>query len=105
VTVAAANALLHRRPELYPEPEVFRPERFLGKRPDPYEWIPFGGGVRRCPGTAFAPYQMKMVVATVLSRCRLRLPAPNLPGAFHGLLLAPKGGLEVALVERLGAAA
>ncbi|MGH8510138.1 MAG: cytochrome P450 [Gammaproteobacteria bacterium] len=67
---------MHRRPDIYPEPEQFRPERFLGKNVDPNEWTPFGRGVRRCLGMAFAHLEMKAVLATVLSRARLRTLNP-----------------------------
>jgi cytochrome P450 len=50
----AAIAALHYREDLFPEPEEFRPERFLEEKADNYAWIPFGGGVRRCIGAAFA---------------------------------------------------
>ena len=60
---------MHRRPDLYPEPLAFRPERFLGDdTPGTYEWIPFGGGVRRCLGASFALFEMKVVLGTVLRR-------------------------------------
>ena len=87
--------LLHRRADLYPDPEAFRPERFLGKRIDPYEWTPFGGGVRRCLGMAFALFEMKVVVATVLRQTRLRIERPDAPVARRGFFLAPEGGPRV----------
>lgn len=82
--------LAHRRPETYPEPERFRPERFLERTFSPYEFLPFGGGNRRCIGLAFALYEMKLVLATVLSGFELRLAStrPLLP-VRRGLTLAP----------------
>ena len=67
-----ARYLTHRRPELYPEPTAFRPERFLGAAPPPYTWIPFGGGIRRCLGAAFATMEMKEVLRVVVGRVDLR---------------------------------
>jgi len=63
---------VHRRPDLYPEPERFRPERFLERSYTPFEYLPFGGGARRCIGTAFALYSMKLVLATVMRSHSLR---------------------------------
>jgi cytochrome P450 len=65
--------LLHRNPEIYPEPEQFRPERFLGSAPPPYAYIPFGGGARRCLGSAFALAEMRAVISTVLRRVDLHV--------------------------------
>lgn len=94
-----AMYLLHRRPELYPEPDAFRPERFVGKRViDPYEWTPFGGGMRRCLGYAFALFELKAIVATVLSRVRLRIENPNAAVVRRGFFLAPEHGPRVARV-------
>jgi cytochrome P450 len=101
VTLIDGMYLLHRRPDLYPEPDVFKPERFLGKRViDPYEWTPFGGGIRRCLGMAFALFEMKVVVATVLSLTRLRIERPDAAVARRGFFLAPAGGPAVAIESR-----
>jgi cytochrome P450 len=72
VFVSPSIYLTHRRPDVYPEPEAFRPERFLEQPPGTYTWIPFGGGVRRCLGASFALFEMKVVLATVLGSVRLR---------------------------------
>ncbi|MCC5635063.1 cytochrome P450 [Nostoc sp. CHAB 5844] len=65
--------LTHQNPELYPQPQQFQPERFLEKQYSPYEFMPFGGGARRCPGEALAFFEMKLVLATILSRYQLAL--------------------------------
>src|SRR5262249_62180423 len=65
-------SLAHRRPDVWPNPARFDPTRFVGLRPSPYSFLPFGGGVRRCLGMAFALYEMKVVLAEVLRRVTLR---------------------------------
>lgn len=78
-TVLAPNIYLtHRRPDIYPDPEVFRPERFIDASPDTYAWLPFGGGVRRCIGASFALYEMRAILRVVLGRATLR-PAVDRP--------------------------
>ena len=88
--------LLHRNPDVYDEPEEFRPERFLGRQPPPYAWIPFGGGVRRCLGSGFALAEMRAVMRTVLTRVRLRPASPRDERiARRAFTLSPANGAQV----------
>jgi cytochrome P450 family 110 len=99
VVAAPSIYLAHRRPDRWPEPEQFRPERFLGARPGPYEFLPFGGGVRRCLGMAFALYEMKVVLARVLSRVDLRLKSGYRARTVRrSITLAPSQGVPVVMV-------
>ncbi|NJR65000.1 MAG: cytochrome P450 [Leptolyngbyaceae cyanobacterium CRU_2_3] len=68
---------VHRRPDLYPHADQFRPERFLERQYSPHEFLPFGGGDRLCIGNAFALYLMKLVIFTILSRYELALDDPR----------------------------
>lgn len=65
--------LAHHREDLYPEPDQFRPERFLERRYSPFEYLPFGGGVRRCIGMGLAQFEMKLVISGILSSYELAL--------------------------------
>jgi cytochrome P450 len=91
----------HMLADVYPEPARFDPDRFLGKKPDPYAWYPFGGGPRRCLGVAFALYEAKVVVATILARHAMRLTTTQPPRtAVRGITFAPHGGTEVVVAKR-----
>ncbi|HZY88700.1 MAG TPA: cytochrome P450 [Gemmataceae bacterium] len=93
VVLCPCNHLVHRRADLYPEPEAFRPERFLERRYAGHEWFPFGGGNRTCLGMAFALYEMKAVLATLFSRVRLaRPPGSRSAPVRRGVSLAPDDG-------------
>jgi cytochrome P450 len=96
--VMAAIAALHYREDLFPNPEEFRPERFLDNRADTYAWIPFGGGVRRCIGAAFAEYEMRIVLRTILERADLSAPSPKPERVkVRNITLAPGKGTLVSL--------
>lgn len=101
VMVAPAIPLLHMRRDIWGDPENFRPERFAEKRPTPFEFLPFGGGVRRCIGAAFAQYEMKIVLARILWRTTLRAARPvPLKTVRRGITLGPDHGMPVALTAR-----
>ncbi len=99
--VVCSIYLAHRRPEAFPDPTRFHPDRFLERRPMPYEFFPFGGGIRRCIGMAFAMMEMKLVLARLFTRTRMRLE-PTRPIAVErrAITLVPSEGLRVRLVER-----
>jgi cytochrome P450 len=94
--VGAATTLVHMDPALYPEPERFRPERFLEHAPSTAEFFPFGGGARRCLGAAFALYEMKVVLATLCREFRFRLASPSLPRPIRqSTVMGPSGGVPL----------
>jgi cytochrome P450 len=100
VIVSPAIHLVHQRPELYPEPQRFDPDRFVTFKPRPFEWLPFGGGLRRCIGAGFAMYEMKMVLAATLSRIDARLGTNEVGIGRRGVTLAPSGGLPIVVEQR-----
>jgi len=101
--VTIAYAAVHQRPELYPEPTRFRPERFLERKFGPFEFLPFGGGNRRCLGAAFAVYEMKIVLAELIRHHRFRLSG-TLPErtVLRNVTLGPASGVPMVLEQRTG---
>lgn len=93
--------LTHHRQDLYPQPEQFKPERFLQRQFSPYEFLPFGGGIRRCIGEALALFEMKLVLATIVSRYQLTLAQqePERPQR-RGVTLAPGKGVRLIMQSR-----
>ena len=91
---------LHHREDLYPDSKQFKPERFLTRTYSNYEYIPFGGGNRRCIGSALALLEMKLVTATILSRFQLDLVSkrPLLP-VRRGLTIAPPSSFKMVLTD------
>jgi cytochrome P450 family 110 len=102
VAVGVALPVVHSDPHLYPDPHCFRPERFLERTYTPFEYVPFGGGARRCVGAAFAVYEMKIVLGSLLARHRFRLaegaPVTPVPRTFT---LGPKGGVRMSYEGRV----
>jgi cytochrome P450 len=97
VTVMPAILLLHNDPELFPEPKRFRPERFLEDgAASTYTWIPFGGGRRRCLGAAFASFEMRVALRTILKNTTLRADRPQDERVRnHHITMIPARGARV----------
>jgi cytochrome P450 family 110 len=96
VVLAPSNFLAHRDPSVFPDPDEFRPERFLDARFAPYEYFPFGGGRRRCLGLTFATTEMPILLGSVLRRTKLRIaPKADHTPTYGGVTLGPKDGLRV----------
>ena len=92
---------LHQDPNVYPDPERFDPERFLGEKPSTYSWVPFGGGTRRCVGAAFANMEMDVVLRTVLRHFTIRTTsAPGEKWHHRGVAFTPKKGGRIAVYRR-----
>lgn len=103
ILLIVALPLIHLRPDTYPDPETFRPERFLDAgEAEPYSFVPFGGGSRRCVGASFAQFEMRTVARTVLERARLRADSPEPEHQrLHHVVVVPSRGARVVLEERL----
>jgi cytochrome P450 len=98
VAVTPCIHLVHRNPEIYPEPERFLPERFLDNPPGTYTWIPFGGGVRRCLGAAFAQFEMAVVLKELVKAHQIRPASPKSERPFRRAITeTPRHDAEVVL--------
>jgi cytochrome P450 len=99
--VTMSILLVHHREDLYPEPFEFRPERWLGRKPGTYEWIPFGGGIRRCLGAALAMAEMRVVLEATARRLDLEAAEPEPERALHrNVTMIPARGGRVVLRSR-----
>jgi cytochrome P450 len=101
VRIAPALFLVNRRADLYPDPLAFRPERFLERGPETYAWLPFGGGIRRCVGAAFAQLELRTVLRTVLAAVDVA-PAGGPPERTRrrAIVLAPDHGARTVVRDR-----
>jgi cytochrome P450 len=95
--VAASPYDAQRHPAYWEAPTEFRPARFLDAKPDPYAWLPFGAGSRRCIGMAFALFEARIVLATLLAERTLVLPVPPARVTLRSFFFAPSGGPRVVL--------
>jgi cytochrome P450 len=99
--VSPSMWLAHTRPDEYPEPYAFRPERFLDKPPSTYTWIPFGGGVRRCIGAPFAELEMRIVLEEILARFEIRAAGRRAEGiARRNVTFSPRHGTRIVASRR-----
>lgn len=95
--------LTHQREDLYPQAKQFKPERFLERQFSPYEFMPFGGGVRVCIGKALALFEMKLVLATILLNYKLSLADLRQERTQRkGVVLGPANGVKMLIKERCG---
>jgi cytochrome P450 len=100
IRVYAAIAVVHHREDLYPEPDEFRPERFLEGKVESYAWLPFGGGIRRCIGAALAQAEMAEVIRAVVTRVDLQPTRPEAdPIVMRGVTLVPRHGTHVTVKQ------
>ena len=106
-TVPAGHALgvaivnIHHRPDLYPDPFTFDPMRFANRKYGPHEYLPFGGGHRRCLGAAFADFELKVVLAVALREFEFDLLQDTEPKAVRrNITMGPKGGVPVTVRAR-----
>ena len=101
MSVAAAIPAVHLSPKIYPEPYEFRPERFLDGKPKPYEYLPFGGGNRRCIGAAFSLFESRVALATALREFEFELLDTEVPAIERrSVTLGPAGGVRLRMVGR-----
>jgi cytochrome P450 len=101
--VAMSILLVHHREDVYPQPFAFRPERWLGRKPGTYEWIPFGGGIRRCLGAALAMAEQRVVLEAMARRLDLEADDPAPERAVHrNVTMIPSRGGRVVLRSRHG---
>ena len=100
VTIGISMVLTHTDPRLFDQPLRFLPDRFLDEKPDTYSWVPFGGGLRRCIGAAFAHMEMDVVLRTLLRRLELQpTSARSERWHYRGVAFAPADG-GLAIVRR-----
>jgi cytochrome P450 len=96
---------VHLRPDIYPEPTRYKPERFLDAKPKPHEYLPFGGGHRRCIGAAFSHFESRIAIGTLMRELEFELLETSEPAVERrSVTLGPKSGVRMRLLGRRGVA-
>jgi cytochrome P450 len=102
--ILVSVSLLHHRPDVYPDPYSFRPERFLGVKPGTYSWVAFGGGIRRCLGAALAMAEQRVVLRAIARRTDMVAPDPRPERVLHrNVTMLPQHGARVKVTARRAA--
>jgi len=101
--VGIALYALHFNPSIWPEPDRFAPERFLTRKPSPFEYAPFGGGNRRCIGAALAEAELAVAIGTILESVELRMPTRERDrrpprSIARGIAVAPAREVELEVI-------
>jgi cytochrome P450 len=100
-SIIVSIAQIHDNPDIYPDPERFDPQRYIGNKPSTFAWIPFGGGTRRCVGAAFANMEMDVVLRTVLRHFTIETTtAPGERWHCRGVAYTPKNGGRIVVRRR-----
>ena len=99
--IAMSILLVHHREDLYPDPFAYRPERWLGRKPGTYEWIPLGGGTRRCLGAALAMAEQRVVLEAMVRRLDIEAAEAEPEHAVHrNVTMIPARGARVVVRAR-----
>ncbi len=102
--VAISIVALHHRDDVYPDPQEFRPERFLQRKPGTYTWVPFGGGIRRCLGATLAMAEQRVVLEAIARRTDMVAPDQASEGArMRNVTMLPQRGCRLVVTDRRGA--
>jgi cytochrome P450 len=104
IGIGVAISAIHQDDSIYPEPDQFMPERFIGRTYSPFEFLPFGGSHRRCLGAAFSDYEMRLALATVVTRWEVELAGKERE-IRHNIAMGPKHGVRLRVKGRRGRAA
>ena len=100
-SILVSIARIHENPDVFPDPERFDPQRYVGGKPSAFAWIPFGGGTRRCVGAAFANMEMDVVLRTILRHFSIQTTtAPGERWHGRGVAFTPKDGGRVVVHRR-----